>query len=73
MRIAKLSESARQKTRDLVEARYQDFNFVHPNEEALYARKIRYQQALLLLSDDTQFQRSILERSILELKTSVES
>ena len=71
--ISNLSQNGRRKTKELIQSRYQDFNFVSPSEENLYARKIRYQKALLLLSDDQVFQRSVLERSLLDLQASVSS
>ena len=69
--ISKLSERARVRTLELVESRYQDFNFLHPSDDVLYARKIRYQEALLLLSDNAAFQQTLLERTLLDLQSSV--
>ena len=71
--ISRLSQSGREKTKILVQSRYQDFNFISPSEELLYGRKIRYQEALLLLSDDTHFQQSILERTMFDLQASAKS
>lgn len=69
--IENLSERWIQRTKSLIESRYQDFNFLTPDQENLYARKIRYQKALLILSDDRLFQQDILERSMLDLQSSI--
>lgn len=69
--ILKLNQKSREKSLELVQTRYQDLNFVLPSDELLYARKLRYQQALLMLNDDIEFQQSLLERTLYDLQSAV--
>lgn len=71
--IEKLSDSSRQKTFKKVLARYQDYNFVTADQEVLHTRKLFYQKALVLLSDDSQFQASMFERSLLDVEGLLEA
>lgn len=71
--IQKINTRQRQWVFDAVLERYQDYIIVWGYEQELYSRKLMYQQALVRLSDDRSFQASILERTILDIDSLIES
>ncbi|MCH8518437.1 FecR family protein [Candidatus Gracilibacteria bacterium] len=70
--ISKIKSGQRQKVFNAVQKRYQDYNFISPDQEELYMRKVFLQKALVLLSDDTAFRQSMLERSLLDIDGLIE-
>lgn len=73
VQIMKLTSNKRSKVFDAVQKRYQDYNFISGAEEELYERKLFYQEALLLLSDDSAFQASLMQRALLDIDWLIEA
>ncbi len=71
--IKKLSSSQRWRVFEAVQKRYQDYNFISGSDEELYKRKLLYQEALLLLSDDAAFQASLMQRALLDIDWLIEA
>lgn len=71
--IQKINTRQRQWVFEAVSKRYQEYVIVWGDDQELYNRKLMYQQALVLLSDDKVFQASIMERTILDIDSLIES
>lgn len=71
--IQKISAWQRQSVLESVTERYQDYNIIWGSEQELFERKLMYQQAMVLLSDNREFQASVIQRSILDIDSLIQS